>query len=65
MPDYIDEVWNMERLSGIVVLRIPLEEYLFAFSFGMYWAGVYEHVTWQRPADAPILTKFSYEHRTH
>jgi len=49
VPGYIDDVWNMQYLSGIVLLQIPIEEYLFAFAFGMYWAGVYEHVTWQRP----------------
>lgn len=49
-PGYIDAVWNLGNLSGIVMVTIPLEEYLFAFSFGMYWAGVYEHLTWQRPA---------------
>ena len=47
VPDYIDDVWNMQYLSGIVLLQIPIEEYVFAFAFGMYWAGVYEHVTWQ------------------
>lgn len=51
-PGYIDAVWNLDNLSDIVILTIPLEEYLFAFSFGMYWAGVYEHLTWQRPAPA-------------
>ena len=51
MPAYIEHVWNLEELSGIMLLRIPVEEYLFAFAFGTYWAGVYEHVTWQRAAE--------------
>lgn len=51
MPAYIGEVWNIERLSGVMFLRVPIEEYLFAFAFGAYWAGVYEHLTWQRPAE--------------
>jgi len=42
----------MENLSGVVLLRIPVEEFLFAFTFGMYWAGVYEHLTWRRPVAA-------------
>jgi len=25
----------------------PLEELLFGFAFGMYWASVYEHLTWR------------------
>lgn len=45
---YIDRVWNLDALSGISIFNMPLEELLFAFSFGMYWSGVYEHVTWKR-----------------
>lgn len=45
---YIEKVWNLKVLSGITVFHIPLEEVLFAFTFGMYWAGVYEHFTWTK-----------------
>ncbi len=45
---YIDRVWNLDALSGISIFNMPLEELLFSFSFGMYWSGVYEHVTWKR-----------------
>ncbi|NOZ68219.1 MAG: hypothetical protein GXP46_03010 [Deferribacteres bacterium] len=47
-PGYIERVWNLEALSGISIFNIPLEELLFAFSFGMYWSSVYEHITWKR-----------------
>lgn len=47
-PGYVERVWNLGALSGIILLKAPLEELLFAFSFGMYWAGVYEHFTWRR-----------------
>ena len=47
-PDYIDRVWNLAALSGISLGFMPLEELLFAVTFGMYWAGVYEHFTWRR-----------------
>lgn len=47
-PGYIEHVWNLNALSGILIYGIPLEELLFGFSFGMYWAGVYEHLTWKR-----------------
>jgi hypothetical protein len=67
MPSYIDEVWNIEGLSGIMFLRVPIEEYLFAFGFGIYWAGVYEHFTWRRPAAeerrAPVLESHSRHDR--
>jgi hypothetical protein len=48
-PGYIGVVWNLEQLSGLVLLEVPVEEYLFAFAFGTYWAGVYEHMTWRSP----------------
>ncbi|MCH2448542.1 MAG: lycopene cyclase domain-containing protein [Gracilimonas sp.] len=35
-PDYVEHVWTLEKLSGLVIVRIPLEEYLFTFTFGMY-----------------------------
>lgn len=47
-PGYIERVWNLAALSGIFVLGIPIEELLFAASFGYYWSGLYEHLTWQK-----------------
>ena len=49
-PGYIEAVWNLSALSGVLIGGIPLEELLFGLSFGLYWAGVYEHVTWQGSA---------------
>lgn len=51
-PGYIDQVWNMEVLTGVTVGFMPIEELLFAIGFGMYWSGVYEHFTWRKLADA-------------
>ena len=45
-PGYIETVWNLPALSGVLLRGIPLEELLFGFTFGMYWASVYEHLTW-------------------
>lgn len=58
-PGYVDRVWNLEALSGIKVLGLPLEEILFAAAFGMYWSGVYEHFTWKRtiPIESGDQTK--------
>lgn len=36
--------WNLSALSGVLVLGVPLEELMFAFTFGMMWSGVYEHI---------------------
>lgn len=45
-PGYIDQVWNLAELSGVLVGGIPPEELFFGFTFGWYWTGVYEHFTW-------------------
>lgn len=47
-PGYVREVWNLPAISGILVAGIPIEELLFAFSFGFYWSTVYEHFTWKK-----------------
>ena len=45
-PSYIEHVWNFEEITEILVVGIPLEEYLFAFTFGMFWSSIYEHTHW-------------------
>ena len=47
-PDFYDH-WNVADLTNIWLLDAPLEEYLFAFTFGLVWAPLYE--TWK--AEAP------------
>lgn len=34
IPKYVQQVWNLRGLSGILIPGIPLEELLFATSFG-------------------------------
>jgi hypothetical protein len=45
-PGYVLQVWNMSAISGILIVGIPLEELMFAFSFGFLWSSVYEHMRW-------------------
>jgi lycopene cyclase-like protein len=52
-PGYIEAVWNLPALSGVLVHGIPLEELLFGLTFGLYWSGVYEHVTWRTGTMSP------------
>lgn len=33
-PSYIEAVWNLPSLSGVLLGGIPLEELAFAFTFG-------------------------------
>lgn len=60
-PGYIEHVWNLAQLTGILILGIPIEELLFGFTFGMYWSSVYEHLAWwgtharlARPTAPPV-----------
>lgn len=46
-PDYVEKVWNLPAISGILILGIPLEELLFAFSLGFLWSSIYEHLKWK------------------
>ncbi|MBI4150541.1 hypothetical protein HY492_00270, partial [Candidatus Woesearchaeota archaeon] len=43
-PGWIATTWNMTALSGITLLRVPIEELLFGLSFGMLWTSLYEEV---------------------
>lgn len=47
-PDYVQLYWNLDDLSAVMIAGIPIEELLFAFTFGMYWSGLYEHVYWRK-----------------
>ena len=40
-PNFYDH-WNLEELSGWWFAGAPLEEYLFAFTFGVLWAPLFE-----------------------
>lgn len=47
-PGYVEKVWNLSALSGVLIVGVPLEELLFAFSFGFIWSSLYEHFTWRK-----------------
>jgi hypothetical protein len=66
VPGYIQQVWNLPALSGVLVLGIPLEELAFGFSFGTYWAGIYEHFTWRQSASRGVAGSFqSFQRGQH
>ena len=46
-PTFINS-WNFSEISGILVVGVPLEERMFAFTFGMMWSSIYEHILWYR-----------------
>ncbi|MBI4992031.1 MAG: hypothetical protein HZB99_02330 [Candidatus Harrisonbacteria bacterium] len=47
-PGYVEQVWNLSAISGILIFGVPIEELIFALSFGFYWPSVYEHLKWYR-----------------
>lgn len=47
-PGYVEQVWNLKAISGILIFGIPVEELLFAFTFGFIWSSIYEHVAWKK-----------------
>lgn len=47
-PGYVEQVWNLDAISRILIFGIPVEELLFAFSFGFLWSSMYEHIKWYR-----------------
>ena len=51
-PGYIEQVWNLKALSGILPYGLPLEELVFGFAFGLFWTGIYEHFTGKRSVAA-------------
>ncbi|MCB0261513.1 MAG: lycopene cyclase domain-containing protein [Calditrichia bacterium] len=53
-PGYVEKVWTLSAISGIEMIGIPIEELLFAFTFGMLWSSYYEHLTWQKIKSQPL-----------
>jgi hypothetical protein len=53
-PNFYDH-WNIAELTDIWFLGAPLEEYLFAFTFGLLWAPLYE--AWKQESTTPDTKK--------
>ena len=56
VPGYVEKVWTLSAISGIELLGIPVEELLFAFTFGMLWSSYYEHLTWSKLKPAQMTS---------
>jgi hypothetical protein len=50
-PDFISLAYNIKNLSGFIILGIPIEEFLYAFSFGTLWAPLYEYAHGEKDQD--------------
>ncbi len=47
-PGYVQAVWNLNALSGVLIVGVPIEELLWAASLGAMWSSIYEHFTWYK-----------------
>lgn len=45
-PGYIEKVWNLKNISGVLITGVPLEELIFAASLGFIWPSIYEYARW-------------------
>ncbi len=43
-PETVTNFWNLDNISGINIFGFPIEELLYAFSFGLMWAPMYEYL---------------------
>ena len=48
VPVYVEKIWNLSAITGILVVGIPIEELFFALSFGFIWSSIYEHLAWRK-----------------
>ena len=58
-PTFYDDYWNLKDLSGIRIGRAPLEEFLFAFGMGVFWAPLFE--SWRNERQARVTLRRSAE----
>ncbi|MBI3232275.1 MAG: hypothetical protein HYZ51_04315 [Candidatus Doudnabacteria bacterium] len=42
-PNFVTENYNLKNITGLLIFGIPLEEFLYALSFGLMWAPIYEY----------------------
>ncbi len=47
-PGIVEQVWNLKAISGILFLGIPIEELMFAITFGALWSSYYEHIKYYK-----------------
>ena len=54
-PTFYDDYWNLTALSGVRIGRAPLEEFLFAFGMGVFWAPLFE--SWRNERQARVTLR--------
>jgi hypothetical protein len=42
-PNFVKDFYHLRHTSGVKILGVPLEEYLYGLTFGMLWSPIYEY----------------------
>ena len=50
-PDFVSHSYHLENLIGLTLFGVPVEEFFYAFSFGLLWAPFYEYYHGVREKD--------------
>ena len=58
-PTFYDDYWNLPALSGVRIQGAPLEEYLFAFAMGVFWAPLFE--SWRNERQSRVRLRHRAE----
>jgi hypothetical protein len=54
-PQFVERFYNLPNLLGIYVRGVPIEELLFAATFGAMWSVAYEYVHGYRLEAAGVI----------
>ncbi len=54
-PGWVNHVWMLKNLSGVIILKVPLEDLIWFFFAGVFIAPLYEY--WQETKIAEIKKK--------
>jgi len=50
-PDFVNTIYHLENTTNIFIINVPLEELLYAISFGMLWSPIYEYEHGEKDVD--------------
>lgn len=53
-PEFVARAYHPENVSGVLFIGIPLEEFMYAFSFGLFWAPIYEYEHGAKNSAVPV-----------
>ena len=52
-PDFVQRYYTLQNFIGVYILRVPIEELMFASTGGAIWSVAYEYLQGYRLTSAP------------